>query len=72
MLTRDDACALDVADPLACWRDEFVIADETLVYLDGNSLGMMPRRTLTRLERVLREEWAAGLITLMATATPSS
>lgn len=62
MLTRDDALALDAVDPLARWRDEFVIADESLVYLDGNSLGMMPRRTLTRLERVLREEWAAGLI----------
>ena len=45
MLTRADALALDADDPLASWRDEFVVADESLVYLDGNSLGMMPRRT---------------------------
>ncbi|MGZ4679071.1 MAG: kynureninase/PvdN C-terminal domain-containing protein [Ilumatobacteraceae bacterium] len=62
MLTRDDALALDAADPVSSWRDEFVIADQALVYLDGSSLGMMPRRTVTRLEHVLHDEWAAGLI----------
>jgi kynureninase len=61
MLTRDDALALDHADPLSRWRDEFVISDQSLVYLDGNSLGMMPRRTIDRLARVLRDEWAGGL-----------
>ena len=62
MLTRDDALELDAADLLAGWRDEFVIPDNSLVYLDGNSLGMMPRRTLARLESVMRDEWAGGLI----------
>jgi kynureninase len=62
MPTRDDAVALDHADPLSVWRDEFVIADDTLVYLDGNSLGMTPRRTIARLERVIRDEWASGLM----------
>ena len=62
MLNRDDALALDATDPLSHWRDEFVIADQTLVYLDGSSLGMMPRRTVARLQRVLHDEWAAGLI----------
>jgi kynureninase len=62
MLTRDDALALDAADPLARWRDEFVIANPALAYLDGNSLGMTPRRTIARLERVLADEWATGLI----------
>ncbi len=62
MLTRDDAVARDAGDPLARWRDEFVVADPSLVYLDGNSLGMMPRRTIARLERVMSDEWAAGLI----------
>lgn len=60
--TRNDARARDVADPLAKWRDEFDIHDERLVYLDGNSLGMMPWRTVNRLHRVLRHEWAKGLI----------
>ncbi len=50
---RARAQTLDAADPLARWRDEFVIPDPALVYLDGNSLGRMPKRTLARLERVL-------------------
>lgn len=62
MPTRDDAVRLDAADPLSRWRDEFVVPDEAVVYLDGNSLGMMPRRTAERLQRLMRDEWAAGLI----------
>ena len=62
MLTRVDAVALDHADPLSAWREQFLIADDTLVYLDGSSLGMTPRRTIDRLDRVFHDEWAAGLI----------
>jgi kynureninase len=62
MSTRDHALRLDAADPLSRWRDEFVVPDEAVVYLDGNSLGMMPRRTVERMERLMRDEWAAGLI----------
>ncbi|HEY4609993.1 MAG TPA: hypothetical protein VIH06_12330 [Ilumatobacteraceae bacterium] len=62
MLDRQTALALDAADPLSSWRGEFVIADDSLVYLDGNSLGMLPRRTVERLQRVMQEEWASGLI----------
>ncbi len=60
--TRDEALARDAADPLARWRDEFVIADADLVYLDGNSLGRTPKRTLVRLREVLENEWATDLI----------
>jgi kynureninase len=56
------AAELDAADPLARWRDEFVIRDPDVIYLDGNSLGMMPKRTLVEMERVMRDEWAGGLI----------
>lgn len=59
--TRARALALDAADPLARWRDEFLIPDAELVYLDGNSLGRTPKRTLDRLARVAAEEWGAGL-----------
>jgi len=52
----------DTSDPLARWRDEFVVADPELIYLDGNSLGMPPRRTLERIDRLIRDEWAGGLI----------
>ncbi len=33
---------LDAADPLAGFRDRFVIADDVVAYLDGNSLGRLP------------------------------
>lgn len=56
------ATELDAGDPLARWRDEFVVADPELAYLDGNSLGMPPARTLERLDHVLRVEWARDLI----------
>ncbi len=32
------------------------------MYLDGNSLGMTPRRTIERVEALMRDEWAGGLI----------
>ncbi|HEX4983333.1 MAG TPA: aminotransferase class V-fold PLP-dependent enzyme [Ilumatobacteraceae bacterium] len=60
--TRDEAVALDAADPLAGWRDEFLIADPDVAYLDGSSLGMMPLRTIERVEALMRDEWAGGLI----------
>jgi kynureninase len=53
---------LDETDPLARWRDEFHIPDRELAYLDGNSLGMPPRRTLDRIATMLRDEWAGELI----------
>ncbi|MEX0848131.1 MAG: aminotransferase class V-fold PLP-dependent enzyme [Ilumatobacteraceae bacterium] len=59
---RDDALALDAADPLAHWRDEFVIVDPALIYLDGNSLGRTPKRTVERMRDVIEREWAGDLI----------
>ena len=56
------AAALDAADPLARWRDEFHVADPDLAYLDGNSLGMPPARTFARVDAVLREAWGRDLI----------
>jgi kynureninase len=61
MIDRSDALDLDAADPLASWRDEFVIPDPSLIYLDGNSLGRTPKRTVASLHRVI-EEWAGDLI----------
>jgi kynureninase len=62
MIERSDALALDAADPLARWRDEFVVTDPDLIYLDGNSLGRTPKRTVTALHRAI-EQWSGDLIT---------
>ena len=52
--SREAAAALDEADPLRAFRDRFVI-DPEVVYLDGNSLGCLPRATVERLERLVAE-----------------
>lgn len=62
MICRDDALALDRSDPLAPFRERFHIPSPSVVYLDGNSLGMPPRRTLERLTEVYQHDWATGLI----------
>jgi kynureninase len=65
--TRKRALALDAIDPLAAWRDQFDLtalglAGRDLIYLDGNSLGRTPLRTIERLDAVGRGEWARDLI----------
>lgn len=60
-MTRDDALALDAADPLAPLRRQFHLP-EGLIYLDGNSLGVLPRATAARLQQVITQEWGQGLI----------
>jgi kynureninase len=57
-----DPAALDAADPLASFRDRFVIPDPDVVYFDGNSLGRPPLAALERLARVAAQEWAGELI----------
>ncbi|MFM5967914.1 MAG: hypothetical protein ACKOQ8_02585, partial [Micrococcales bacterium] len=44
--SRSAAEALEAADPLAHYREQFLIADDDLKYLDGNSLGRMPKATV--------------------------
>jgi len=61
LATRDDCAARDRADPLAPLREEFALPDG-IVYLDGNSLGALPRRTAARLVDVAAREWGEGLI----------
>jgi kynureninase len=57
-----EAAAADEADVLAPYRDRFVLHDDPVAYLDGNSLGRPPRSTLERVARVLEEEWGRDLI----------
>ena len=66
--TRADAEALDRADPLASFRDRFVVDEERgPVYVDGNSLGRLPRATRERLRQVVDDEWGRDLIGSWAT-----
>lgn len=59
---RQAARSLDRDDPLRSFRDAFVIADPDLVYLDGNSLGRLPRATVDAVRRVVEEEWGGELV----------
>lgn len=53
---------LDSQDPLASYRDQFVITDPDLIYLDGNSLGRMPKAAQERAKQIVEEEWGHDLI----------
>ena len=57
----DRARDLDAADPLSEYRERFDLP-EGVIYLDGNSLGALPKATPARLEQVVREEWGGDLI----------
>ena len=59
--TRQDCVALDAADALAPLRDAFELPDG-VIYLDGNSLGALPKATAARVQQVVRNEWGVGLI----------
>jgi kynureninase len=60
-MNREDFLQLDRDDPLAALREQFVVPDG-LIYLDGNSLGVLPRATAARVAGVLEREWGQGLI----------
>ena len=61
MTTRQDCLALDAHDALAPLREQFSLP-KGLVYLDGNSLGVLPKAAAARLQQVVTEEWGVGLI----------
>ncbi len=60
-MNREDCLALDAADPLAALREQFDIPPG-LIYLDGNSLGVLPRSAAARVQQVLHDEWGRDLI----------
>ena len=68
MTTNRPTCLdLDARDPLAALRDEFRLP-EGVIYLDGNSLGVLPRATPARIAQVVQEEWGRDLIRSWNTA----
>jgi kynureninase len=61
-LSRAECEALDVADPIAGWRERFVLP-AGVIYLDGNSLGPLPKATEAAVLGVTRRQWGKDLIT---------
>ena len=67
MTTLHDCRALDARDPLRELRGLFTLPDG-VIYLDGNSLGPLPKAAPDRIARAVREEWGEGLIRSWNTA----
>jgi kynureninase len=60
--TLDFAKQLDQQDKLASYREQFVSNDPDLIYLDGNSLGRLPKSVVERMKKAVEEEWGTDLI----------
>lgn len=60
-MTRNDCVALDAKDSLASLRDLFDLP-AGVIYLDGNSLGVLPKATAARVQQVVTQEWGSELI----------
>jgi kynureninase len=64
---RDEAAALDRQDPLAPLREQFALLPG-VIYLDGNSLGVLPKAAAARAAAVIESEWGEGLVRSWNTA----
>jgi kynureninase len=60
-MTLEEAQALDAADPLRHLHDRFLLP-EGVIYLDGNSLGVLPSKTVRKQEDVVLHQWGNSLI----------
>jgi kynureninase len=60
--SRDFALQLDSQDKLASFKEAFVIPDPSLIYFDGNSLGMMPKAAQEKSRQIVDEQWGVDLI----------
>jgi kynureninase len=61
-LDFDFAREMDAQDELRHFRDAFVPADPNLIYLDGNSLGRLPRATIETMQQAVTHQWGQRLI----------
>ena len=61
---REYALELDKNDPLAHFKSQFVISDPEMCYLDGNSLGRLPKATITAINDFMTKEWGPEVVTV--------
>ncbi|MEC7855707.1 MAG: aminotransferase class V-fold PLP-dependent enzyme, partial [Candidatus Neomarinimicrobiota bacterium] len=61
-LTKEFIKALDQNDPLSEYQNEFHVTDKDLCYLDGNSLGRLPLKTIEKISSFLKDEWGSELV----------
>ena len=59
---RNFAIQLDRQDPLAIYREQFVIDNPDMIYMDGNSLGRLPLAVVEMTKKVVSQEWGSNLI----------
>jgi kynureninase len=60
-LDRNACAALDARDPLAMFHDRF-LNDGSTIYLDGNSMGRLPKAAIARLQEMAEHEWGTILV----------
>jgi kynureninase len=60
---REYALELDKKDPLAHFKSQFIITDPEMCYLDGNSLGRLPKSTITAITDFMNKEWGPEVVT---------
>lgn len=61
-MDRSRALSLDAQDPLREFKKQFVITDPDTCYLDGNSLGRLPHKTVKAINDFLHDEWAREVV----------
>ena len=59
---REYALELDKNDPLAHFKSQFVVSDPEMCYLDGNSLGRIPKATITAINDFMVNEWGPEVV----------
>ena len=60
---REYALELDRNDPLAHFKSQFVVSDPQMCYLDGNSLGRLPKATVAAINNFMMHEWGPEVVT---------
>ena len=60
--TKEKVLELDQNDSLRAFRNEFFVSNPEICYLDGNSLGRLPKKTIEQVNSFLTEEWGSELV----------